>query len=92
MGVDGTLHANLARWLLHNEGLIMEFRYLSVDLGRNGGLPLTVNEVWPAAAAVVRLEVPMSVAKGLHAYLSEVLPKVNRQRIEEDAKWQADRK
>ena len=71
----------------------MEFRYLRVDLaGRRGGVPLTVNEVWPAAVEVARIEVPFSVAKGLHAYLTEVLPQVNRNRIEEDAKWQADRK
>jgi hypothetical protein len=88
--VEGTVHGNIARWLLHPEGLVMEVRYLRIDL--SGRRVLGVAEVWDAAAEVVRVEVPFSVAKGLHAYLSETLPKVNRQRIEEDAKWQADRK
>lgn len=68
----------------------MEIRYLRIDL--TGRRVLEASEIWDASDQIVRVEVPFSVAKGLHAYLSEVLPKVNRQRIEEDAKWQADRK
>src|SRR6185295_12483221 len=88
--VGGTVHGNVARWFLHTEGLVLEIRYLRIDL--SGRKVLEPADVWDASAEIVRVEVPFTVAKGLLAYLSEVLPKINRQRIEEDAKWQADRK
>lgn len=88
--VSGTIHANLARWFLHSEGLVMEFREWRVNLASTAQQPGSVTEMWDGAVEVARIEVPFTVARGLRAYLNHVLPQATRTRFDEDAKWVAE--
>ena len=85
--MGGPLLSNLGRWSLYSDGLILEFRLFDV-LGSEA--PSPPSEVWQKAKTVVKVHTTMDVARALQVYLNDTLPRVTRQRIEEDAKWLAD--
>lgn len=73
------VYSNNANWMLHQDGLLIEFLHLSV-LGR---VELTPESIKRESVPIARIQLPFSVAVELQKYLNAELPKVAAARLEQ---------